>query len=529
MTAQSSVLAIVFALGFAAQVGAATVDVDSVSELVAAINTGANGDTIRIAAGTYQIPASLSPKPGMTVTGAGIGKTILKPAAGWNPYKTGLPYDFAAWQSANGKAHLFNLGGRSEDSAYVPWGNDNITISHLTIDGMKQLHGALFGWDCSQLVLSHLLVTNFTWCGVRLFASNQVTISDSEFINVTAAGLEGGGIYATWLEDSRITNNQFYHIRHGQWYGAGGVDAGGFFGIKGHQFRRCRIDHNTIMVNFSVELAFGQDRDVEIDHNVMWGWISIPRWADPLPAGQSTFHIHHNYFTEDFQIELPRDGVLVEKNLFDFKRERDGGSLFVGWLDQRMVGPVVLRDNLIKDPGRHLLVFYGFPVDNLQIINNHVIAHPTVTPRTGALLELDGRTTWATLQVKNNIFDCTTLPRPLFNTSAAYAGQIENNTFTNVTTSSSMVNPDTGAKRGPREILDFICGAPGNQYRVQQWMVTPFGATQRRTTMTLLPGHVWGALTPPTIVVQPPSGGMQAFEYLPSDTLLLAPVPSSAN
>ena len=34
-------------------------------------------------------------------------------------------------------------------------------------------------------------------------------------------------------------------------------------------------------------------------------------------------------------------------------------------------------------------------------------------------------------------------------------------------------NPNTGAPRGAREPLYFICGAPGNQYLVDQWTVTP--------------------------------------------------------
>ena len=54
--------------------------------LVAAVNDGAEGATIEIAAGTYVLKAPLEPKSGMTITGAGIGQTTV---SGWvvNPTK----------------------------------------------------------------------------------------------------------------------------------------------------------------------------------------------------------------------------------------------------------------------------------------------------------------------------------------------------------------------------------------------------------------------------------------------------------
>jgi len=52
-----------------------------------------------------------------------------------------------------------------------------------------------------------------------------------------------------------------------------------FYGIKVRQGTRCRIHHNTIETNFSMEFPFENDEDNEIDHNVCHGTISIPRYA----------------------------------------------------------------------------------------------------------------------------------------------------------------------------------------------------------------------------------------------------------
>ena len=78
-----SVVTLIFAL---APLGwSASVDVSNVSQLTNAVNNGAVGDTINIAAGTYILTAQLTPKAQMTIKGAGIERTILRPASTWTP------------------------------------------------------------------------------------------------------------------------------------------------------------------------------------------------------------------------------------------------------------------------------------------------------------------------------------------------------------------------------------------------------------------------------------------------------------
>ena len=92
-----------------------------------------------------------------------------------------------------------------------------------------------------------------------------------------------------------------------------------FYGIKVRQGKRCRVHHNTIEANFSMEFPFENDEDVEIDHNVCHGTISIPKYAGGVvPKSGRTFHIHHNWMKDSYSIEFVRNGVEIDHNLFDF-------------------------------------------------------------------------------------------------------------------------------------------------------------------------------------------------------------------
>jgi len=104
--------------------------------LIAAIRDGAEGASLAIGEGTFELEGPLKPKAGMTIKGAGVGKTIITHAAAWKPSTETLPDPEMRTQGMNTRAYLFRLG----DDA------DGITISHMTLRG-PQLHGAIFGWN----------------------------------------------------------------------------------------------------------------------------------------------------------------------------------------------------------------------------------------------------------------------------------------------------------------------------------------------------------------------------------------------
>jgi len=59
--------------------------VSTTEALVSAIRDGAEGSTIEVAAGTYQLEAPLEPKAGMTLRGAGMDETVITHVDSWKP------------------------------------------------------------------------------------------------------------------------------------------------------------------------------------------------------------------------------------------------------------------------------------------------------------------------------------------------------------------------------------------------------------------------------------------------------------
>ena len=73
--------------------------------------------------------------------------------------------------------------------------------------------------------------------------------------------------------------------------GALGLVLPGVFKIR--QGQRSHIHHNTVEVNFSIEMPFENDEDVEIDHNVLHGTVSIPKFGSSVsrPAARYTCEV----------------------------------------------------------------------------------------------------------------------------------------------------------------------------------------------------------------------------------------------
>ena len=110
--------------------------IDTTAALVAAVRDGAEGATIEIAAGTFELEAPLEPKAGMTLKGAGMDKTIITHAAGVEAFDQDPPDPEMTTKGMDTQAYLIRLKDKAA----------NVTISDLTLRG-PQLHGAIYGWD----------------------------------------------------------------------------------------------------------------------------------------------------------------------------------------------------------------------------------------------------------------------------------------------------------------------------------------------------------------------------------------------
>lgn len=437
--------------------------VNTVAALVAAVRDGAEGSTIEIAAGTYELEAQLEFKPGMTIKGAGMDKTILTHTASWKPSTKTLPDPETTIKGFDTKAYLVRLKSKAPD----------VTISDLTLRA-PQLHGAIFCWENKNAHFYHLRIQDTLASGIRTYSLTNSKIHDCEFIDAGGrwdkgepglkGGITGGAIFCVWTADVEIFNNRFVRTQTGK--------ADEFYGIKGRQGKRIHIHHNTIQVNFSIEFPFENDEDVEIDHNVLFGTISIPKHAGgPMPASGRTFHIHHNWFTESYSIEFVRNGVEVSHNLFDFDTQKDGGNLISAFGKAAAKGPASFHNNIVNNPGRGV-IWMNEVFNNLEIRNNHIVTRTTVTPRKEGLFGLNPTTDFKTITIRDNRIECEGEPRPLLRAKESYASVIQNNELKNVADTAKYENAKTDKPVGLEQPLKFACGVNG-ETTVDGFKATP--------------------------------------------------------
>jgi hypothetical protein len=435
-----------------------TIQVTTVAELIQAASTSNVGDTISVAAGVYELESSLQLRPGVNLIGAGIGQTEIRNASTWSrPLNSSTVENLTDSNTVDRTAYLIDLGNNT----------NNVRISGLTLSG-PQLHGGIYGNNSDGLQITGNEFRNFQWAGVRTFRLDGGTISDNKFldaggrVNVTS-GTTGGGVFVTFTGTTQISNNQFDKS-------AGSL--GNYFGIKGEGATDVQISNNTINTNFAIEFPFRNDAGVVIRNNYLGGVVSIPKsdGGPTVPAGDS-FRITENYFNTSYAIEGARDGLLVERNLFDFSTDADTGNLYTQFGSTGVDGPVVFSENLIKNPGRGILSSAG-RADNFTFTNNHVMGEITITPRTEGLFGFRPDVDFSTIEIADNIFELTGLDRPLFkNANGLSLIDIENNLLTGISDAGSYNNPQTGATRGPTSPLQFSVGV-NQQYRIDGFSIT---------------------------------------------------------
>lgn len=438
--------------------------VTTTEALVAAVQNGAEGATIEIGAGTFELAAPLEPKAGMTLKGAGMDETILVPVESWVPSTDSLPDREVKMDGLDSHAYLIRL----EDKAA------NITISDLTLRGPR-VHGAIFGFKNDNLHLHHLRIQDVLYCGIRTFAMTNARVHDCEFIDAggkwkrggipgTDGGISGGALFLTWATDSEIAHNRIRRTFTER--------ERAHFGIKGRGGRRIHIHHNTIEVNFSIEFPFEGADSFNIEHNILKGVISIPKHSGgKVPESGVTYDIHHNYFTTSYAIEFVRNGVSIHHNLFDFDVEKDGGNLISGFGKAAAAGPAEFHNNLVSNPGRGV-IWLNEPYENMVVRNNHIIARTTATPRKEGLFGFNDKSDFSTYKIVDNIIECEGLARPLLRRENSYQATIENNLLTNVSDTDRYENPQTGKKAGLEEPLLFEVGVHG-EMTVDGWELRP--------------------------------------------------------
>lgn len=438
-------------------------DVANARDLVAAVRNASEGATIRLAPGLYELEAPLELPPRVTLTGAGVERTILAPAPSWVPSTATLPDPEMTTKGMDTQAYLIRL----KDGAA------GVEVSHMTLRGPR-VHGAVFGWNNPGARLHHLKIQDTLWSGIRTFLLKNAKIHDCEFIDAggrwergqpgTRGGITGGGIFCVWTSDTEIFNNRFVRTQTDP--------ADSFFGIKGRLGQRLRLHHNTLLVNFSIEFPFENDTDVEIDHNVCAGTISIPKHAGgPVPPSGRTFYIHHNWMRDSYSIEFVRNGVEISHNFFDFDPQKDHGNLISAFGKAPAPGPARFHNNLVRNPGRGV-VWMNEVYNNFEARNNHIKTRTTATPRTEGLFGFNPKTDFSTIVLRDNVIECEGQPRPLLRCKESYGAVIRNNVLVNVADADRYANPKEDRPAGLEQPLRFECGVAG-EFTVDGWEAGP--------------------------------------------------------
>ncbi|TWT92232.1 right-handed parallel beta-helix repeat-containing protein [Neorhodopirellula pilleata] len=449
-----------FFLAFAVPV-LANEPIRTTQELVAAVKIAKAGDTIELAAGTFELDATLELSGNITLKGAGMDKTTLTHVPKWRPSTETLPDPEMRLEGLDVDAYLIRIMRDTND----------VAISDMTLYG-PQLHGAIFSWFSTGVHLHHLRIKETMWSGIRTFGMKRTKIHDCEFVDAggrwqkgqpgVKGGITGGGIFAVWMSECEIFDNRFTRTRTGKEHE--------FYGIKVRQARQCRVHHNTIEVNFSMEFPFENDEDNELDHNVCHGTISIPKHAGgPVPESGKTFHIHHNYFKDSYSIEFVRNGVEIDHNLFDFDPQADHGNLISGFGKAPAKGPAVFHNNLVSNPGRGV-IWINEPISNLVVRNNHIIARATATPRTEGLFGFHRDSNFSTIVIRDNVVECHKQSRPLLRNDESYAATMSGNVLSNVFDADRIDSARVNQNAGLEASLTFACGVHG-EMTVDGWNV----------------------------------------------------------
>ena len=470
----------------------AQVTVTNTQELLNAVSNASSGTatTINLAAGTYELPSSLKLRTGTSLVGAGAGQTIIRNAASFQLPASSYYGDDTNFEFSTPDAYLIDLGRDQSDMA----------IRNLTLTG-PEVWGGVHVVAGRNVTMTGVNFQNFRWSGIRAFVLANANISNNHFTDAGGQtvnpdgsfGSTGGSMFLTYLSDSVIDNNRIDRSN---------TRPGNVYGIKGREFRGTRVSNNTVLTDFAIELPFENDHYVDINNNYLDGAVSLPRYAGgELPTGAApyTFKITNNYFTKSYSIEGPHNGMIVERNVFDFPVDSDYGNLISSFdpFSQTPAanGPLDFNNNIIINPGRGIF-WSDVVMNNLSFKNNHILANEIIPSENPEGLfsfrdfspALGGQTTdYSTITIADNIVEIIGAGRKLIRYPSAYAASIANNRLVNVTDALAFNNPLTGNVQGLLAPLNFNVGVNG-EFNVNGAALLSRAVPEPGLSLTLLGG-----------------------------------------
>jgi hypothetical protein len=281
--------------------------------------TPAGKNVIHVSAGEYEESESCVLPPGVSLTGAGIGKTIFR----WN-----------AVRSLDENPMKFDFSGfliQMKDSA-------DATISGLTIIGGladdKRAHGGILAHEVKNVSIHDCEVKGLEFTGIWLSRATSSSIHHCRFDDCGHPSKQScsGGLQVGELTDCTIHHNIIREHR-----GAYGIKTWmttwtnptdwGFFASNKVKLTRVRFHDNDVKVrqqggwgngqpNMAMELWNSEPVDCEIDRNRFNECLSLVEGG----KAPKTIRVHHNLFILEpgysYAIEAGHHNLEIDHNVF---------------------------------------------------------------------------------------------------------------------------------------------------------------------------------------------------------------------
>ena len=366
------------------------------SVAAAAKATPAGAHTIRLAAGEYPEFESALLAPGVSLVGAGIGKTVFHWKAVRSLEENPMKFDFSGF--------LIQMKDSSD-----------ATISGLTIIGSlpddKRAHGGIFAHEVKNVSIHDCEVKGLEFTGIWLSQATNSSVHHCRFDDCGHPSKQScsGGLQVGDLNDCTIHHN---FIRENR--GAYGIKTWkttwtnptdwGFFATNKVKLTRVRFHDNDVKVrqqggwgngqpNMAMELWNSEPVDCEIDRNRFNECLSLveggkapktirvhhnlfllePGYSYAIEAGHSNMEIDHNVFRNGFYPLAtwggPPDNLNVHDNVFD-RIEDITLFAFTGATNFRFVNNIVTvkKDMPVLSLGKHGKESHGILIaDNIFV------------------------------------------------------------------------------------------------------------------------------------------------------------------
>ena len=347
-------------------------------------------DTIQLGPGNFTATETATPEPGTVIQGAGKDETTLWSSRDWVMVNRPLEPTYQDYLISFEKFPLGYQGRRTEQ----------FTIRNMRMRSSREniTHGAILLRGVNDVLIENLHVEDFNWSAVHMIAVGRAEIRNCYFKNTNRAEDTRfmGQVYGRVLRDSKIHHNTFRNTVPGerQW----GV------GYKGRNHVNVDINDNDFRTGdgFDIEIPFEQEWGVRIYNNEFNKTVSVPKGGangDPASRGFTySIWIHHNHFTNGYDIEGPRGYMEVSYNFFDV--QGDNGrciSTFGGNLETE---PQYIHHNVARNVDRSFM--WANAVQNNVEFTHNTIFYRNAGDRSDRMIGIrESSTGWV---VKNNIF-----------------------------------------------------------------------------------------------------------------------------